>query len=162
MYTMRVDPNRELLSVEVRGRLTTEEALRAVSQGFTLAEAGRIRGIFCDLAGLNRGPGGMLIVSAALASRFRPDMRMAFVGNATQLHVARRLIRFSGVRSGLATFDTVAEADEWLAPALAQPKRRLTGTALRHAERLRAASRTIDDEEEATPAARTRRSSPAA
>jgi hypothetical protein len=158
---MRVDPTRQLLSVDVRGRLTTEEALRAVSQGFTLAEASRIRGIFCDLSGLNRGPGGMLIVSAALASRFHPDMRMAFIGNSAQLNVARRLIRFSGVRSGLATFDTVAEADEWLAPALAQPKRRLTGTALRHAERLLAATHASDDDE-ATPAARARRSSPAA
>ncbi len=162
MYIMRVDPARRLLSVEMRGRLTTEEALRAVSQGFTLAEASRIRGIYCDVERLNRGPGGMLVVSAALASRFVSGMRMAFVGTSPQMDVARRLIRFSGVRGGLATFDTEAEAEEWLAPALAQPGRRLTGTALRHAETLLAGTRALDGDEDAISALQSSRSSPAA
>lgn len=162
MYTMRVDPARQLLTVEMRGRLSTEEALRAVSQGFTLAEASRINGILCDVNGLVRGPGGLLIVAAALAARFHPTTRMAVVGNSAQLNVTRRLIRFSGVRNGLRTFDSTAEAEGWLAPVLARPQRRLSGTALRHAASLLGDAQAASDEKEAALLEHGRRSSPAA
>lgn len=136
MYTMRVDAERRLLSVECRGRLTTEEALRAVSQAFTLAEAGNIRGVICDLAGVHRGPGGLLIVAAAFASRFQPSMRVAFVGSGARLDIARRFIRFSGVRNGLRAFGEAGEASAWLNPVLRRPKPRLSTTELRHAQEM--------------------------
>jgi hypothetical protein len=56
MYSIRVDAESNQLLVALSGRVTTAEALRAVSQAFTLAEAGHILAIRCDTAGLQRGP----------------------------------------------------------------------------------------------------------
>lgn len=157
MYTMRVDATTNLLSVECRGRLTTEEALRAVSQAFTLAEAGNIRGMLWDLSQLRRGPGSLLVVAATLSCRYQPSMRIAFAATGIKLDLARRLIRFSGLRSGLRAFESEREASRWLSPVLARPETRLSDTELRHARELVGSgirqSRPAPAREKAPPAA---------
>jgi len=45
MYSIRVEPETNQLLVTLTGRVSTAEALRAASQAFTLAEAGRIAAI---------------------------------------------------------------------------------------------------------------------
>jgi hypothetical protein len=139
MYSLREDGVRKLLLIELSERLTTEEALRAMSQAFMLTEASKIRGVRCDVTRITRGPGGLLMVAAALASRYRPALHIAFVADTAQLPFISRLIRFSGVRENLRAFESAAEADTWLAPALGQPQKRLSSTARRHAETMLAA-----------------------
>lgn len=157
MYTMRVDATTNLLSVECRERLTTEEALRAVSQAFALAEAGNIRGLLWDLSQLRRGPGGLLVVAAAVACRYQTGMRIALVGSGIQLELARRFIRFSGLRTGLRSFDSEGQAHRWLSPVLARPETRLSHTELRHAREMVATgtrqSRSTQVRQQAPPAA---------
>jgi len=55
MYSIRVEPETNQLLVTLTGRVSTAEALRAASQAFTLAEAGRIAAIACDTTALRRG-----------------------------------------------------------------------------------------------------------
>ena len=139
MYSLREDGARKLLLIELSERLTTEESLRAMSQAFMLTEASKLRGVHCDVTRITRGPGGLLMVAAALASRYRPALRVAFLGNAAQLPFITRLIRFSGVRENLRAFESSAEADMWLEAVLVQPQKRLSSTARRHAETMLAA-----------------------
>ncbi|MBI2767481.1 MAG: hypothetical protein HYX53_16420 [Chloroflexi bacterium] len=131
MYSIRVDSVRNLLVVELTGRVTTAEALRAVSQGFTLAEAGSIWAISCDLTAVRRGPGGMLVVAAAVASRLREGMQVALIGG-RQRAFAERLMRFSGAPDALHAFDDAAAAQAWLTPLLRKPPR-ISETERRHA-----------------------------
>ncbi|MGE5594497.1 MAG: hypothetical protein ACM3S1_00520, partial [Hyphomicrobiales bacterium] len=108
MYAIRVDDQRKLLRLELSGRVTTDEALRAVSQAYALAEAGAILGVLCDLTPLDRGPAGLLLVAAAVAAGYREGMRLAFVGGEHQARAAERVVRFSGLREGAGCFDTVS------------------------------------------------------
>ncbi|MCC7365422.1 MAG: hypothetical protein IT303_13735 [Dehalococcoidia bacterium] len=144
MYAIRVDESRKLLRVELSGRLTTDEALRAVSQSITLAEASNIRAVVCDLSQLYRGPGGLLLVSAAIAAGFRPGMRLALVGRKAHLRAAARVLRFSGLRQGTATFEAPDEAERWLGPAM-RPPARISQTELRHATTLGLATKNPAD-----------------
>jgi len=139
MYSLREDGARKLLLIELSERLTTEEALRAMSQAFMLTEASKLRGVRCDVTRITRGPGGLLMVAASLAARYRPALRIAFLGDPGQRPFITRLIRFSGVRENLRSFESSAEADTWLAAVLAQPQKRLSSTARRHAETMLAA-----------------------
>lgn len=140
MYAIRVDENRKLLRVELSGWLTTDEALRAVSQSVTLAEASDIAAIMCDMTQLERGPAGVLLVGAAITTGLGPGMRLALVGRRPHLRAAARVLRFAGLRQGAATFEGIPDAERWLAPVLRQPSR-LSQTELRHAEALGLAPR---------------------
>ncbi len=139
MYSLREDAASRLLLIELSERLTTDEALRAMSQAFMLTEASKIRGVRCDVTRITRGPGGLLMVAAALASRYRPALRIAFLGDAGQLPFITRLIRFSGVRENLRAFESATEVDSWLAVAVAEPRKRLSITARRHLDTMLAA-----------------------
>lgn len=139
MYSLREDGARRLLVIELSGRLTTEESLRAMGQAFMLSEASKLQGVRCDVTRVTRGPGGLLLVAAALASRYRLALRIAFLGDARQLPFISRLIRFSGVGENLRAFDSASEADGWLPAVLARPQKRLSSTARRHAETMLAA-----------------------
>lgn len=120
MYAIRVDSERQALLVSVSGRLTTDEAQRAVVQAFALAEAVRINAVCCDVTELERGPGSSLPIAALIALRFRPEMRVSFVAGAYQARALRRLISFTGIRGALRVFGTTMAAERWLLPD-AQP-----------------------------------------
>lgn len=126
MYAIRVDDERKLLRVELSGRVTTDEALRAVSQAYTLAEAGGIRAMLCDLGALRRGPGSLLVVAAALAGGYSDGLRVALVGARDRSRMLERLVRFSGIGAGIGAFSTIEDAGAWLRPVLREvrPARR--------------------------------------
>jgi hypothetical protein len=135
MYAIRVEAARQVISITLTDRVQTAEALRAVSQLFTLAEASDIKSVLCDVGQVQRGPGGLLVAAAALSARFTPGMRMAVVGRGVQLRIARRFVRFSGVRSGIELFESMPEAEVWLATS-ARRTRGVSSTERRHAEEL--------------------------
>lgn len=126
MYAIRVDDERKLLRVELSSRVTTDEALRAVSQAYTLAEAGGIRAVLCDLSALRRGPGSLIVVAAALAGGYREGLRVALVGARDRSRMLDRLVRFSGIGPGIDAFATIEDAGAWLRPVLREvrPTRR--------------------------------------
>jgi len=131
MYTIRVDTDQGLLRVEVNGHLVTAEALRAMSQAFTLAEASDLKCAICDLRHLERGPAGTMVMAASLAVRFQAGTRIAFIARREQVPSLRRFVRFSGIRRGIRSFAVEAEAMSWLIPA-GRPATRPSGTAGRH------------------------------
>jgi hypothetical protein len=136
MYTIREDSANKLLVVQIWGRVTTDEALRAISQAFTLAEASHIQAISCDISGLTKGPARLLVLAASVTLRYQPGMRIALTGTTRQLGIATRLAKFSGLREGMQAFDLRLDADNWLRPALVQAGTKLSSTARRHAETL--------------------------
>ena len=136
MYTIREDGEKKLLIIEVSGGMRTEEALRAISQSFTLAEASGIRAIRCDIRDLTKGPAGLLMLAASVALRHQPGMRVAVVGTERQLRIASRLATFSGLRDGMKAFDADHDAEGWLRPALAPVVGLIPSTTRRHAEAL--------------------------
>jgi hypothetical protein len=116
MYAIRVDDQRKLLHIELSGRITTAEALRAISQASVLAEASDILAVLCDVTRVEHGPGALLLVATSLNAAHRPGLRIALVANDDQLRVATRIVRFSGLRDSLVAFTSVEEAEAWLEP----------------------------------------------
>jgi hypothetical protein len=133
MYAIRVDAGQGLLRVEVSGRLVTAEALRAMSQAFTLAEASGLKSAFCDVRELDRGPAGTMVIAASLSVLFQPGTRIAFIARSEQLSFLARLVRFSGIRRGIRSFTSESEALVWLIPAV-RAAREPSSTAGRHAK----------------------------
>ena len=129
MYSIRAQHG-ELLDTEFSGRLTTTEALRAVSQSFALAEADGIRRAMCDVRGVERGPGNLLLVAAAFASRYQRGMRVALVSRPEQFGLVQRFARYTGGRAGVGAFVTPEAAADWLDSEDVAP--RLSSTELRH------------------------------
>ncbi len=139
MYAIRVDSGQGLLRVEISGKLVTDEALRALSQAFTLAEASDLKAAFCDLRELGRGPAGTMLLAASLAVRFQTGFRIAFVARSEQLPFLARLVRASGIRRGVRSFTVESEGLAWLlAPARAA--RTPSSTVGRHAQHVLAAA----------------------
>lgn len=129
MYSIRAQHG-ILVEAELSGRLTTAEALRAASQAFALAEAEGIRRAVCDVRGVERGPGNLLLVAAIFASRYREDMRVALVSRPEQLAMVQRFARYTGGRAGVGAFVTPEAAADWLDSEAVAP--RLSSTELRH------------------------------
>lgn len=143
MYAIRIDTARNLLEVRCSGRVSTEEAARAVSQAAALLEAGGgLHSVLCDLTAVTRGPGGLLPAAAGLAVRYRGDYRIAFVAGAGQRRLVQRFVRFTGIRQGMVVLSDEADAVSWLGAEAAISGHRLSNTELRHAEHLLAAART--------------------
>ena len=136
MYAIRVDASRHMLNVELSGRLTTAEGLRAVSQAFALAEASSLRAVVCDARTLRRGPGGLLLIAAALSFRLQPGMRIALLGVAGQQALVERLIRYTGSPTGIQFVESASEAETYIEPVLRGSAPVLSSTELRHAEEL--------------------------
>jgi hypothetical protein len=133
MYVIRVSG--DALSVTFSEHVHTDEALRAISQSFALADAGAIRHATVDLTGIEKGPANSLVIAVALASRMQPGLKVAFVCGALQRPYIRRIARFSGIREGLGLFESQANAQHWFAgnpPA----ERRLSSTERRHLQEL--------------------------
>lgn len=135
MYAIRVDTAHGLLQIELSGRLVTSEALRAMSQAFAIAEAGSLTTAICDIRNLHRGPAGSMVVAAALAVRFQPRFRLAFVAHESQIRFLGRVLRFSGIRQGIRVFERSDVAETWLLPAV-HAARRSRSTERRHAEQI--------------------------
>ncbi len=130
MYSIRASTPGSL-TLTFSEHVSTEEALRAVSQAFALADAGTIPKAICDITTVERGPTGSLVIAAALASRMRSGIRIAFVTTAGQRRYIRRIARFSGIREGLGLFHSVDEASDWLREERAST-RKMSSTELRH------------------------------
>jgi hypothetical protein len=114
MYTIRVDSAQQMLRIEMSGRVTTGEALRALSQAMALADASRISAASCDISEVERGPGGMLMLAAVFSSRYRSPMRVAFIGEPGQARTAQRFINFTGHSYSMGFFTPSENAGEWL------------------------------------------------
>lgn len=114
MYTIQVTPEGRLRAT-VSGRVTTSEALRLVSQGFALAEAGAITDLLVDVRGVERGPGQWLMLAAVVSSRLEEPMRLAVVTGPRQEPVVRRILRYSGARRRAALFMDDGAALRWFA-----------------------------------------------
>ncbi len=128
MYAIRVAP-RNLLLVTLNGTMSTEEALRAVSQGAALAGAGSIGLVLCDLRGLERRPGGLGLIAAAIAGAGPAGWRMALVARPDQAPVAARFARMSARGGETAVFPGSDSAIRWLAEV---ERRRIPETEARH------------------------------
>ena len=118
MYTIRVDTAAEMLRADASGRIDTEEALRAISQAFALADAGLLARILCDVREVERGP-NLATVSAALATRCRGGLRIALLIRTEQRAIARKLMRLAGSPPGLRVFESAPGASSWLIPGTA-------------------------------------------
>jgi hypothetical protein len=137
MYTIRVDSAQHLLRIEMSGRVTTGEALRALSQAVALADASRISAVSCDISEVERGPGGMLMLAAVFSSRYHHPMRVAFIGEPGQARTAQRFINFTGHSYSMGFFTPSENAGEWLSETPQQAGNgRLSETAERHARLL--------------------------
>ena len=139
MYTIRVDSAQQLLRIVMSGRLTTGEALRALSQAMTLADASGIPAVSCDLSEVERGPGGLLMLAAVFSSRYQHPMRVAFVGNPGQARMVQRFMNFTGRAHAMGFFSAAENPEAWLRETPASkklPALRLSATARRHARTL--------------------------
>lgn len=114
VYTARVTAEGRLL-IEASERLSTAEALRMISQGFALADAGGLTEIVADVRQVRRGPGQWLVLGAVVASRMEPMMRLAVIAEPRQAAVVRRILRYSGLRDRAQLVGDEAEALRWLA-----------------------------------------------
>lgn len=139
MYTIRVDSSQRLLRLAMSGRVTTRDALRALSQAMTLAEVAEVTACRCDLVEVERGPAGLLVLAAAFSARYEPPMRVAFVGSHPQARIVERFMNFTGRQHALGFFLPVEDPDAWLREAPEPPftaRRRLSPTAELHARSL--------------------------
>ena len=126
MCAIRVDAAAEMLRAEASGRVGTDQALRAISQAFALADAGVLARILCDARAIERGP-HLGTIGAALSTRCRRGLRVALLVRSEQRSSAERLIRLAGAPLGLRAFESMAGASAWLAPqtaGYASPERR--------------------------------------
>jgi hypothetical protein len=131
LYSIRVQADSATLAVVFSGGVPVAELLRAVSQGFALAEAGDIQRALCDLRQVVDGPNldTFSVIAATFVTRLEPGQRVAILCAPAQLPLARRFARFASIGEELAVFTRAADADEWLAGT---PERRLSSTAVRH------------------------------
>ncbi len=139
MYTARVTAEGRLL-IEASERLSTAEALRMISQGFALAEAGALTDLVVDVRQVRRGPGQWLVLGALIASRMEPMMRLAVIAGPQQAGVARRILRYAGLRDRARLVADEREAVRWFAERFRQ-RREVSpepgDVALREAEEIR-------------------------
>lgn len=129
MYVIRVWDEEEVLGVSMSGHVGLEEALRAVSQSFALAEAGGLDRCVCDLRELTPGVGTLVILGTGLSAHLGSRQRVALVCNTKQISACRRLARVGGFDDRLGIFSREADAIAWLE---LERQYRLGETALRH------------------------------
>lgn len=141
MYAIRVDATRHILKIDLSGRVTTPEALRAVSHAFALAEASALTAVVCDIRKVRRGPGGLLPVAATISFRLSPGMRIALLGLPEQEPFVERIISYAGSAPGLQFLESETEAATFVEPILRKKSGSIGSTELRHAEEILAASK---------------------
>ena len=114
MYMMRIDPSRSVLLIVCSGRLSTDEALRAVSHAYALAEAGGIDAVSCDLTAVRRGPASAFRVAAAITSLHHGRVRAAMVIGNRGTAKLQRLIDLTGLKVAVRVFEDQEAAGAWL------------------------------------------------
>lgn len=114
MYAIRVEPQHNRLHVALTGRVTTEEALRALSQSALLLDTDGLTEVLCDITGIDRGPGRLLAVASALALRMPTSAKVALTARPEQERITRRILRFSGAGSRARCFLDPELATAWL------------------------------------------------
>jgi hypothetical protein len=135
VYIIRADADRPLLNVELSGFVSTEEALRAISQAGTLAEAGHARVIRCDIHTVQEGPDCRPLVAAALAANSRPSFAVAFVGQPEKLRSLRPLLRRLATVGRVQCFESNAAAEAFIGEVCGL-RTSLPATAQRHVDDL--------------------------
>ncbi|MEO8539152.1 MAG: hypothetical protein ABI577_05380 [bacterium] len=131
MYGIRARAVDDVLEVRFVGQVAPEEALRAVSQAFALADAGNLTRAVCDFREMSRSSGNVIVIGAAFASNFESRHRVAILCDRRQLSLCRRLSRLAGFDERLGVFTREADAEDWL---MASPRTQLSRTTLRHFE----------------------------
>ncbi len=129
MYIIRVVDGARI-EAEFSGHVRAEEALRAASQAFALAEAANLDRAICNLRGVERGPEGLAEVGAAIAWRMGPTARVALVIAPGQHRLAQWFARRAGGPGAISAFHSITEAAAWL--GMERPQPRLSSTELRH------------------------------
>lgn len=131
MYQIRVHTNSAMLDVSFSGAVSTEEALRAISQGFALAEASSIQRAMCDLRDVTAGLSldSFSLVAATFVTRLSAAQRIAVICTAGQVAPARHFARVARAGEELGVFTRPDDAEAWLAGV---PSQRLSRTALHH------------------------------
>ena len=129
MYAIRARAVDGVLEARFSGNVAPEEALRAISQAFALADAGAIRRGICDLREMRPGAGDVVFLGAAFAARSTAGQRIAVICSPRQLSLCSRLARLAGYGEQLGIFTREADAEAWLHTAQHE---RLAQTALRH------------------------------
>lgn len=114
MYAIRVEPQNHRLHVVLSGRVTTEEALRALSQSALLLDTDGLSEILCDITEIDRGPGRLLTIASSLALRMPATARMALITGPQQERITRRILRFSGAGNRARCFSDEDHAMGWL------------------------------------------------
>lgn len=145
MYAIRVRVEEALVEVRASRQVAPEEALRAVSQAFALAEAGSISRGICDVTEVGRHASSLIVLGAAFAARFTSQHRVAVVCGPGQLTFCRRLARLSGFGDNFGLFTRESDAREWISARAASscPQttlRHLAGQAPERRDQARAAS----------------------
>jgi hypothetical protein len=133
MYAIRTGADDGVLGAEFSGRVSTAEALRAVSQAFALAEAGHLTRAVCDIRGIEAGPdpSSLEVIATSVSSHLAGGRRIALLCTIRQLRLARKFARLTGAREEIGLFTRPVDAEAWLS---GRPVRRLSRTALRHME----------------------------
>lgn len=115
MYAIRARALDGVVEARFSGHVAPEEALRAVSQAFALAEAGEIHRGLCDLRQVSHRAGNTIVLGAAFASRFTQEHRVALICDRRQLSLCRRLTRLAGYGERLGVFTREVDAEAWVA-----------------------------------------------
>jgi len=145
MYAIRAGADRGVLEAVFSAHVPTEEALRAISQAFVLAEAGGISRALCDVRGVDAGltHGSLSVIAASFVARFFAGQRIAMLCTPEQLPLARHFARFARIGEELGVFTREPDARAWLESV---PARTVSATALRHMKAMLADSRPAEDE----------------
>ncbi len=132
MYMMRVDQASATLLIECSGRLSTDEAIRAVTHAYALAAAGDIHAIACDLSAVRHGPPASTPIAAVIASLHRTDLRTAVVVGRRGSGQVQQLLDLAGMDTGVKIFEDVGSARAWLMGAETDNLSYIGGTEARH------------------------------
>lgn len=115
MYAIRVRTGEPWVDVVVSEQVAPEEALRAISHAYALAEASQLTRALCDFTALTRPVApSMVVLGAAFAARFAAEQRVAVLCAPAHLSFCRRLARLSGFGENFGLFTREADARNWL------------------------------------------------
>jgi hypothetical protein len=138
MYLIRVDQARRLLTLELSGHVTTDEAVAAMCIVAEIVRTDGLKAARCDTFALEYGPDRPAAVAAALAAVIPAELRLAFAGPEEHRRGLRHLLRLAHVANAK-VFTSHAETEEWLAEVIGH-RTSLPSTARRHVDDLLAAN----------------------
>jgi hypothetical protein len=134
MYLIREQQDRSLLTLELSGHVTTDEAVSMVNIVAEMVRTDSIRAVRCDIYALEFGPDRPAAVAATLAALVSPGLRIAVMALEPQMRSIRRIFGLACLSDARA-FASPGEAENWLAEVVGH-RTQLPATAKRHAEEL--------------------------